>query len=146
MTPGVAGVVSRKRIAAGKVLLCCYILGVVAGGFLLRAWTWKTSADIHYADDIQNGLFWGKQVLQVGRSQTPGGGSADTWLILFKGYVSIYNRPDIHGYPHPLDYPPLRLLIMSCWAKYEDGTHAGKNIDVIKNAGPLCCSSTRSAN
>ncbi len=74
-----------------------------------------------------------------GRRLTPG--NRDTWPGFFEGWVSIY---DYHppGQVYALDYAPLRLLIMSLWAKNAGVPQRGVDIDPLKIAGPLLALNT----
>lgn len=120
---------------ARSALLCLYILVVLAAGILLRNWTWRATAGIHFSEDIRNGLFWGEQTVKEGRRLTPGG--RDTWPGFFKGWVSIYDYHNAPGQVYDLDYAPLRLLAMSLWAKNSGIPQRGRGMDPLEIAAPL---------
>ena len=83
------------------------------------------------SSDIANGFYWGNQTLVEGRRLSPEE-NPDSWRAFARGYFGLYDRVQASAYEdnYYLDYPPLRLLVMSIWAKQvrakfpgvEDGT------------------------
>jgi len=102
-----------------RVLLLAFVLLVAAGGIAARDWTWKNTKHLRFQHDIINGFYWGKQTLEEARRRSPDENSAATWRGFFRGYLGLYERVQTEAYEkqYHLDYPPLRLLVMSIWTK-----------------------------
>lgn len=122
---------TTQRLAKISIIgLWCGILFFLGVG--LRQWTWEETTHLRFQHDIVNGFYWGSQTLAEARQLSPEGASADTWPAFFRGYFGLYERVEREAYQndYQLDYPPLRLLVMSVWAKHvrhkfpgvEDGT------------------------
>ena len=75
---------------------------------------------MRYQHDIINGFYWGSEVLAEARRLSPDEASADSWTAFWRGYFALYERVKDEAYENDygLDYPPLRLLAMSIWAKH----------------------------
>ncbi len=109
LSDGLAGVtpsaVRRRRVArvVAMYLLLMGTLGVaVWGGVELRRWAWDTAEPIRFQYDIQNAFNQGRRALDV-------------------GYLHVYDQlVDRHGTDgrFDLDYPPLRLLVMTRWVAW----------------------------
>jgi len=112
-----------KRLFGGgflkRVLLAVFVIVLLLGGVELRHWTWDKTRHVRYQHDIVNGLYWGSETLKEARNLSPDDRSADSWSAFFRGYLSLYDRVKDEAYEgdYGLDYPPLRLLVMSIWAK-----------------------------
>jgi hypothetical protein len=114
-----------------QILLGIILLALLAGGIWLRHYTWRETTHLRFQRDIVNGFYWGSETLAEGRRLSPGE-KGDTWQTLARGYLGLYDRVQDDAYENNyyLDYPPLRLLVMSIWAKEvrakfpgaEDGT------------------------
>jgi hypothetical protein len=114
-----------------QILLGLILLALLAGGIWLRHYTWRETTHLRFQRDIVNGFYWGSETLAEGRRLSPGE-KGDTWRTLARGYLGLYDRVQDDAYENNyyLDYPPLRLLVMSIWAKEvrakfpgaEDGT------------------------
>jgi len=114
-----------------QILLGLILLALMAGGIRLRHYAWRETTHLRFQRDIVNGFYWGTQTLAEGRRLSPGE-KGDTWRTLARGYLGLYDRVQDDAYEknYYLDYPPLRLLVMSIWAKEvrakfpgaEDGT------------------------
>jgi hypothetical protein len=114
-----------------RILLGLTLLALFVGGLALRRYTWTETKHLRFQRDIVNAFYWGTQTLAEGHRLRPRDQS-DSWRGLFRGYVSLYDRVEQEAYEqnYYLDYPPLRLLAMSVWAKQvrakfpgaEDGT------------------------
>ena len=112
-------------------MLGAIILALLLGGVQLRRYTWRKTTHLRFQHDLVNGFYWGSQTLAEGRRLSPGE-KADSWLAFSRGYFALYDRVEREAYEgkYNLDYPPLRLLVMSIWAKEvrekfpgaEDGT------------------------
>lgn len=118
-------------LRARQVLLGLVLLALLVGGIALRHFAWRETTHLRFQRDIVNGFFWGSQTLTEGRRLSPGE-EGDSWTTLARGYLALYDRVQDDAYENNyyLDYPPLRLLVMSIWAKEvrakfpgaEDGT------------------------
>jgi hypothetical protein len=116
---------------AWQILLAIAVLAVLLGGVLLRRSTWEETTHLRFQRDIVNGFHWGSQTVLLGRRLSPGE-KPDSWRAFARGYFALYDqvRGDAYEGDYGLDYPPLRLLVMSIWAKEvrakfpgaEDGT------------------------
>ena len=114
-----------------QILLGLILLALLAGGIGLRHYTWRQTTHLRFQRDIVNGFYWGTQTLAEGRRLSPGE-KGDSWRTLARGYLGLYDRVQDDAYENNyyLDYPPLRLLVMSVWARQvrakfpgaEDGT------------------------
>ncbi|MEI6350078.1 MAG: hypothetical protein WCP06_03110 [Verrucomicrobiota bacterium] len=117
---------SQKRnwkSQAWSAALVVLVAFVVWTGFYLRRWTWNETAPIHFTGDIINGYYWGSEVLKHGEAvqnrEPRHAADSGGWHKLLKGYWSFYDEVE-SGYPdgnYQLDYPPLRLLVMSMWVR-----------------------------
>ncbi|MEP6974705.1 MAG: hypothetical protein ABI787_04935 [Spartobacteria bacterium] len=113
------------------MLFVVALLVLLLGGMALRRYTWTETTHLRFQRDIVNGFFWGSQTLAEGHHLLPEE-KADSWRVLARGYLGLYDRVEREAYENNyyLDYPPLRLLVMSIWAKEvrvkfpgaEDGT------------------------
>ncbi|MEO8043968.1 MAG: hypothetical protein ABI674_03600, partial [Spartobacteria bacterium] len=114
-----------------QILLGLVLLALLAGGIALRHYAWRETTHLRFQRDIVNGFYWGSQTLAEGRRLSPGE-EVDSWSTFARGYLGLYDRVRDEAYENNyyLDYPPLRLLVMSIWAKEvrakfpgaEDGT------------------------
>jgi len=71
-----------------------------------RRWHWEMSRPIHFVGDMQNALHWGQTSAQM-------------------GYLGVYSNV-VHFTPsgkYGLDYPPLRLLVFTFWARWLNRYH-----------------------
>jgi hypothetical protein len=112
----------RRLFASGfpqRVLLACLIAALLLGGVQLRHWTWAKTRHVRFQHDIVNGFYWGSETLANARQLSPDEISADSWAAFFRGYFALYDEVKREAYENDyrLDYPPLRLLVMSIWAK-----------------------------
>jgi hypothetical protein len=80
---------------------------------------WEKTRHVRFQHDIVNGFYWGSETLAEARKLSPNGSSAESWPAFFRGYLALYDRvkDDAYEDDYGLDYPPLRLLAMSVWAK-----------------------------
>ncbi len=114
-----------------RFLLGLTLLALLIGGLALRRYTWTETKHLRFQKDIVNAFYWGTQTLAEGHRLLPRA-QKDSWRVLVRGYLGLYDRVDEDAYENNyyLDYPPLRLLAMSVWAKQvrakfpgaEDGT------------------------
>lgn len=103
-----------------RILLLAFVLLVAASGVVARDWTWKNTRHLRFQHDIINGFHWGKQTLEEARRLSPDEISAASWRGFLRGYLGLYERVQAEAYAkqYHLDYPPLRLLVMSVWTKH----------------------------
>src|SRR5947199_7873283 len=102
---------------ARRFLLGLLIVLLFLGGVQLRRWTWQETKHVRFQHDIVNGFYWGSETLAEGRKLSPD--APDSWFAFFRGYFALYDRVKREAYEgdYGLDYPPLRLLAMSIWAR-----------------------------
>ena len=131
---------------AQRSLLVLLIAALLLGGFQLRRWTWQKTKHVRFQHDIVNGFYWGSETLTEGRELSPEGTSAESWAAFFRGYFALYDRVKREAYEsdYQLDYPPLRLLVMSIWAKQVRKDFPGvddghpKHVEPLLHANLLC--------
>lgn len=110
-----------RRLCAGqfarRILVALLVTTLLVAGIGLRQWTWQKTKHVRFQHDIVNGFYWGSETLAEGRKLSPD--SSDSWFAFFRGYFALYDRVKRKTYEgdYGLDYPPLRLLAMSIWAK-----------------------------
>jgi hypothetical protein len=75
------------------------------GGLWIRAAAWRATLPIHFTGDLANAYGWGTRSHETG---------------YFRLYDTVTPARD-GGYS--LDYPPLRLLIVTRWVKWLRDTH-----------------------
>jgi hypothetical protein len=104
---------------AQRALLACLIATLLLGGIQLRRWTWEKTRHVRFQHDIVNGFYWGSETLAEARQLSPNETSTNSWAAFFRGYFALYDQVKREAYEkdYRLDYPPLRLLVMSIWAK-----------------------------
>lgn len=109
----------RSRFA-GKALLIALIALLIGSGIQLRHWAWRETRFLRFQKDIINGFFWGSESVYGGRRLAATPADRDSWTNFFKGYFALYDkvRDEAYEEDYHLDYPPLRLLVMSLWAKH----------------------------
>ncbi len=125
---------SWKVFAAGpkrRTFFAVVIVVLLLGGVLLRQYTWEETTHLRFQRDIVNGFYWGSQTVALGQQLSPAE-QPDSWRAFARGYIALYDQvgEDAYDGNYGLDYPPLRLLVMSVWAKavrakfpgVEDGT------------------------
>ena len=104
---------------ACRVALTVLIILLLLGGIQLRRWTWAETRHVRFQHDIVNAFYWGSQTLAEARRLSPDEASANSWTAFARGYFALYDRVQRKAYKNDyrLDYPPLRLLVMSIWAR-----------------------------
>jgi len=104
---------------AQRALLAGLIATLLLGGIQLRRWTWEKTRHVRFQHDIVNGFYWGSQSVKETRRLSADDNSAGSWAAFFRGYFALYDEVKREAYENDyrLDYPPLRLLVMSIWAK-----------------------------
>ena len=139
-----------QRLFAGgfarRALLALLVIVLLVVGIQLRHWTWAKTRHVRFQHDIVNGFYWGSKTLTEARHLSPDESSADSWAAFFRGYFGLYDRVKREAYENEygLDYPPLRLLAMSIWAKQvssefpgTDDAHPG-HVKPLLNANLVC--------
>jgi hypothetical protein len=112
-----------RRLLAGRVVrrifLTVFIGLLLAAGIQLRHWTWRKTRHVRFQHDLVNALYWGSETLAEAHRLAANSSSANSWPAFFRGYFALYDRVKRDAYEgdYHLDYPPLRLLAMSIWAK-----------------------------
>lgn len=112
------------RVLTIAVILAGLAVAIV-GGIHLREWMWDYTLPVRYTNDIGHGLDVGQRVLAEARRQAVARGEGSDPLTprqCLRGFLGIYDliqkqTPDRN---YDLDYPPLRLMVMSCFAWYWD--------------------------
>jgi len=114
---GQASAASTRFVLRG--LLLVFIAVIIIGGIRLRTWTWEKTTHLRFQHDIVNGFYWGSETLKEARRLSPDDNSGNSWGAFLGGYFALYDRVkrEAAGQEYHLDYPPLRLLVMSIWAK-----------------------------
>ena len=104
---------------ACRVALAALIILLLLGGIQLRRWTWAETRHVRFQHDIVNAFYWGSETLKEARRLSPDEASANSWAAFARGYFTLYDRVQRKAYKNDyrLDYPPLRLLVMSIWAR-----------------------------
>src|SRR6266403_1855336 len=110
-----------RRLCAGqfarRIFVALLVITLLVAGIGLRQWTWQKTKHVRFQHDIVNGFYWGSETLAEGRKLSPD--APDSWFAFFRGYFALYDRVKREAYEgdYGLDYPPLRLLAMSIWAR-----------------------------
>lgn len=95
------------RISAGQlfrlILLAAVAALAVGYGLRVREWAWHATQGVHFQGDISNGWSWGTRAIDRGLF----GFYDDLELDLAAGYAG-----------RKIDYPPLRLTVMTLWARW----------------------------
>ena len=111
---------ARSREFIRRALVAFLVATIFFAGIQLRHWIGENTRHVRYQHDIVNGLYWGNEVLAEAHNLSPDEASANSWAGFFRGYFALYDRVknDAYENDYALDYPPLRLLVMSVWAKH----------------------------
>ena len=114
------------------------LLALLFGGVQLRRLAWKETKHLRFQHDIVNGFYWGSQTLKEGRKLSPND-PPDSWRAFARGYLGLYERVrrDAYKGQYNLDYPPLRLLVMSIWAKEVRAKYPGAEDGTPEYVEPL---------
>jgi hypothetical protein len=116
------------------------VIGIVAmlalwGGLRLRNWIYPATEIYRFSFDINNAWEQGSLVLDAARAHSENPTVSPTWGQLYSSYLTRYDAviaasPDER---YRLDYPPVRLLIMSAWvwANSRDATKRSAPIEKI---------------
>jgi hypothetical protein len=124
---------------ARRVALAVLIISLLLGGVQLRRWTWGETRHVRFQHDIVNAFYWGNETLAQARRLSPNEASANSWTGFARGYFTLYDRVQRKAYKnnYRLDYPPLRLLVMSIWARQVRNDFPGVDDKHPKHLKPL---------
>src|SRR5438094_5240032 len=132
-----------KRLCANRfarrALLSALIILLLLSGIQLRRWTWDETRHVRFQHDIVNAFYWGSETMKEARRLSPDEASANSWAAFGRGYFALYDRVKRKAYDHDyhLDYPPLRLLVMSVWARAVRSDFPGLDDGHPKHVKPL---------
>jgi hypothetical protein len=111
---------TQKPIRYGRFFILLAVFGM---GVAVRIWTWDHTEPIRKSGDFTNAWRWGGTVVsdaqEIVEHQPGRGNQVEAFFLAYRnlyGRVLQKNEED----PFKLDYPPLRLLVMSlwvCWVK-----------------------------
>jgi hypothetical protein len=126
-------------------LFALLLLALFLGGLQLRHYAWEQTTHLRFQRDIVNGFYWGSETLKEGRQLSPHD-SPTSWRAFARGYLGLYERVRRGAYKgqYNLDYPPLRLLVMSVWTKEVKSKYPGAEDGTPEYVEPLlvvngCC-------
>src|SRR6266568_4646404 len=124
---------------ARRALLASFILVLFLAGIQLRRWTGEKSRHVRFQHDIINGFYWGSETLVEARRLSSDEAAVNSWTAFCRGYFALYDRVKREAYENDygLDYPPLRLLAMSVWAKQVRSEFPGVDDGHPKLVNPL---------
>src|SRR6266705_3519566 len=124
---------------ARRILLASFIAVLLLGGIQLRRWTGDRTRHVRFQHDIVNGFYWGSETLAEARRLSPDEASANSWTAFCRGYFALYDRVKRKAYDqdYHLDYPPLRLLVMSIWARQVRNDFPGVDDEHPQHIKPL---------
>ena len=123
---------------AGTGVICTVMLALFLTGIWLRVVAWRETRDLRYQKDIINGFYWGGEVIAEGKGLGDDPTPTGSWVSFFRGYLGLYEQvKEDYEEDYHLDYPPLRLLVMSLWTRYELGLHPGAEVGIPDYVGPL---------
>src|SRR6266487_3629178 len=124
---------------ARRFLLGLLVVVLFLGGVQLRRWTWDETRHVRFQHDIVNGFYWGSETLAEARRLSPDEASANSWTAFVRGYFALYDQVKRKAYENDyrLDYPPLRLLVMSIWARQVRSDFPGVDDGHPKHVKPL---------
>lgn len=115
-------------------------LAALVGGVHLRAQVFGFTQPIRYGRDLQNAYRHGTNVIRLAREeQGLDDGTLPTWLATFRAALGFYDRI-LAGWPTPgysLDYPPMRLLVMTIWSRSIYDQARPPRVDELPACGPL---------
>ena len=123
----------------GRIVVALLIGTIFLAGIQLRRWTWNETRHVRFQHDIVNAFYWGSETLKEARRLSPDEASANSWTGFLRGYFALYDRVKrkAHDHDYHLDYPPLRLLGMSIWAKMVRSDFPGVDDGHPKHVKPL---------
>src|SRR4030095_12822798 len=122
-----------------RALLALLIVALFLGGVQLRRWIGETTRHVRFQHDIVNAFYWGSETLKEARRLSPDEASANSWAGFARGYFTLSDRVQRKAYnnDYRMDYPPLRLLVMSIWARQVRNDFPGVDDGHPKHLKPL---------
>ena len=119
-------------------IVIAVVISVLAG-LQVRQWTWGKTRQVRYEHDVSNGFFWGSQTLVEAKRISGSDNRIPSWPDFFRGYFALYDRVESDAYEgeYYLDYPPLRLLVMSIWAREVQSSFPGAKEMRAEHVRPL---------
>jgi hypothetical protein len=109
---------SQAPIRYGRFFLLLAVFGLGVG---VRIWTWDLTEPIRKPGDFTNAWRWGGTVVSdaqdIMEHQPERGNHVEAFFVAYRnlyGRVLQKNEDD----PFKLNYPPLRLLVMSLWVHW----------------------------
>src|SRR5882724_2227211 len=133
----------NKQLFASKfcrrVFAALLVVALFLGGVQLRRWIGESTRHVRYQHDIVNAFYWGSESLKEARRLSPNESAANSFTGFCRGYFALYDRAKDKAYQkdYGLDYPPLRLLVMSVWAKQVRSEFPGVDDGHPKLVNPL---------
>jgi len=120
-------------------LISALILSMFFLGIWLRLLAWRQTETLRVEKDVVNGFYWGGEAVFEGRKLAGNSAAQDSWVSFFKGYFALYDqvKGDACENHYHLDYPPLRLLVMSLWANHELEKPADAGVGRPEDVKPL---------
>ena len=98
---------SRLTYLAHALLLLLVISGSLQWGYRFRQWTWNQTEGAHFYLSLDNAILWAHRTNKAGL------------VNIYQELVKDHPREDakytVPGFILPLDYAPLRLLLMARW-------------------------------
>jgi len=127
-----------KRSGRWLFIAILVVIAVLAG-LQVRQWTWGKTRQVRYEHDVSNGFFWGSQTLVEAKRLSASQDTIPSWPDFFRGYFALYDRVEREAYEgeYYLDYPPLRLLVMSVWAREVQSNFPGAKEMKAEHVKPL---------
>jgi hypothetical protein len=109
---------SHAWLAGNLVAVVLIVVFSVIYGLQLRRWAWDKSEQIHFRNSLNNAISWGQYTNQFGKLEVY------KKLVETDGeegrFTAVKDKVALN-YPHlPLDYPPLRLMIIAKWEAWTE--------------------------
>jgi hypothetical protein len=101
----------RSWMAIQLLAMLCIAGGSLVYGLQIRRWAWDASREIHFAVSLNNAIRWGQHTNQAGLLKV--------YPQLVKEFGDTGDYKAVPG-ALALDYPPLRLLIISKWQAWTE--------------------------
>ena len=103
-SPRIATLTRLALLATVWIVVLTISAGVFHLGIRLRHWAWTNTESMHFQGDVTHAYLWGTTADQNGL------------LGMYRQIRADYgDQPDMQ---HGLDYAPLRLTIMTLWARW----------------------------
>ena len=122
-----------------RVLVVLFVIALFLVGIQLRRWIGQSTRHVRYQHDIVNAFYWGSETMKEARRLSPNEASANSFTGFLRGYLALYDRVKREAYnkEYGLDYAPLRLLVMSIWAREVRNQFPGVDDGHPKLVNPL---------